>query len=104
MSDRRCRRERYNIVVTAPGFQKYQAKGVVLPVAQKLRVDIALTVGAVNEEIVVIRRERGAGGDAVVGHQFDHHRQAGESARTERTQLHAISHSGAGRGEPDRTG
>ncbi len=43
----------YDIVVTAAGFQKYQAKGVVLPVAQKLRVDIALTVGAVNEEITV---------------------------------------------------
>ena len=43
----------YNIVVTAPGFQKFEAKGVVLPVAQKLRIDIALTVGAVTEEIVV---------------------------------------------------
>ena len=43
----------YNIVVTAPGFQKYQAKGVVLPVAQKLRVDIVLTVGALSEEITV---------------------------------------------------
>jgi hypothetical protein len=43
----------YDIVVTAPGFQKYQAKGVVLPVAQKLRVDITLTVGAVSEEITV---------------------------------------------------
>ena len=43
----------YDVVVTATGFQKYLAKGVVLPVAQKLRVDIALTVGAVNEEITV---------------------------------------------------
>ncbi len=39
--------------MTAAGFQKYQAKGVVLPVAQKLRVDIMLTVGAVSEEITV---------------------------------------------------
>jgi Carboxypeptidase regulatory-like domain/TonB-dependent Receptor Plug Domain len=43
----------YNIVVTAAGFQKYQAKGVVLPVAQKLRIDIVLTVGALSEEITV---------------------------------------------------
>src|SRR5580704_696766 len=32
----------YNIVVTAKGFQKYTAKGVVLDVAQKIRVDIQL--------------------------------------------------------------
>jgi Carboxypeptidase regulatory-like domain/TonB-dependent Receptor Plug Domain len=43
----------YDVVVTATGFQKYLAKGVVLPVAQKLRIDIVLTVGAVNEEITV---------------------------------------------------
>ena len=43
----------YDIAVTAQGFQKYEAKGVVLPVAQKLRVDIALTVGSMSEEVVV---------------------------------------------------
>ncbi|MEQ1472535.1 MAG: carboxypeptidase regulatory-like domain-containing protein, partial [Candidatus Acidiferrum sp.] len=43
----------YDVVVTASGFQRYQAKGVVLPVAQKLRIDIVLTVGAVSEEITV---------------------------------------------------
>jgi carboxypeptidase family protein len=43
----------YNITVTAKGFQKYEAKNVVLQVAQKARVDVALTVGAVNEEVVV---------------------------------------------------
>src|SRR6202140_3156446 len=43
----------YNISVTAAGFQKSQAKGVVLPVAQKLRIDIVLTVGALSEEITV---------------------------------------------------
>jgi hypothetical protein len=43
----------YDIEVTATGFQKYQAKGVVLPVAQKLRVDIVMTVGSVSEEVVV---------------------------------------------------
>jgi len=43
----------YNIEVTAKGFQKYAAKEVVLDVAQKIRVDIQLTVGAVSEEVVV---------------------------------------------------
>ncbi len=43
----------YNIVVTAKGFQKYTAQKVVLDVAQKIRVDIQLTVGAVTEEVVV---------------------------------------------------
>jgi Carboxypeptidase regulatory-like domain/TonB-dependent Receptor Plug Domain len=43
----------YNLVVTAKGFQKYTAQGVVLDVAQKIRVDIQLNVGAVTEEVVV---------------------------------------------------
>jgi hypothetical protein len=43
----------YDIAVTSPGFQKYEAKSVVLPVAQKLRVDISLTVGAITEEVIV---------------------------------------------------
>jgi Carboxypeptidase regulatory-like domain/TonB-dependent Receptor Plug Domain len=43
----------YNITVTAKGFQKFEAKGVVLEVAQKARLDIALTVGAVTEEVLV---------------------------------------------------
>lgn len=43
----------YNITVTAKGFQKYQAKGVKLDVAQKSRIDITLTVGAITEVIEV---------------------------------------------------
>jgi hypothetical protein len=43
----------YNISVTAKGFQKFTAHGVVLDVAQKARVDVQLTVGSVNEEVVV---------------------------------------------------
>jgi hypothetical protein len=43
----------YNIHVSASGFQKYEAKNVVLQVAQKARVDVSLTVGAVSEEVVV---------------------------------------------------
>jgi len=43
----------YNLAVTAKGFQKYSATKVVLDVAQKIRVDVQLTVGAMNEEIVV---------------------------------------------------
>ncbi len=43
----------YNVVVTAKGFQKYTAKDVVLDVAQKIRVDIVLSVGQISEEVVV---------------------------------------------------
>jgi hypothetical protein len=43
----------YNITITAKGFQKFEAKGVVLEVAQKARLDVALTVGAVTEEVLV---------------------------------------------------
>jgi hypothetical protein len=43
----------YDVSVTAKGFQKYSAHGVVLDVAQKIRVDVQLTVGSVSEEVVV---------------------------------------------------
>jgi hypothetical protein len=43
----------YDISVSAKGFQKYSAHGVVLDVAQKIRVDVQLAVGSVSEEVVV---------------------------------------------------
>jgi hypothetical protein len=43
----------YNIAVTGRGFSRYSAKDVVLDVAQKIRVDIQLTVGTITEEVVV---------------------------------------------------
>ncbi len=43
----------YDVIVTAPGFKKYQAKGVKLDVAQKARVDVALQLGAVSEVLEV---------------------------------------------------
>ena len=44
----------YNIVVTAQGFKKFQAKDVVLRVAQKARVDVPLQVGAATTEVTVL--------------------------------------------------
>jgi len=44
---------KYTILVTAKGFQKFEAKNVVLDVAQKARLDVTLTVGTVTEEVVV---------------------------------------------------
>jgi hypothetical protein len=44
---------KYDIVVTATGFKKFQAKGVVLDVAQKARVDVPLQVGATSTEVTV---------------------------------------------------
>lgn len=43
----------YDIIVTAKGFEKYQAKGVKLDVAQKRRVDIQLTVGSIAQTVEV---------------------------------------------------
>jgi len=43
----------YDVSVSAKGFQKYVAQAVVLDVAQKARIDVQLTVGSVNEEVVV---------------------------------------------------
>jgi len=43
----------YDLNVTSPGFKAFSAKGVVLQVGQKARVDVDLEVGAVNTEVVV---------------------------------------------------
>jgi hypothetical protein len=43
----------YNVTVTAQGFKTYQAKGVILRVAQKARNDVTLQVGATGTEITV---------------------------------------------------
>ena len=43
----------YDITVTAPGFKKFQAKGVVLEVAEKARVDVTMEVGTINTEVIV---------------------------------------------------
>src|SRR5438552_5276689 len=42
-----------NVTVTAPGFKKYEAKGVILRVAQKARNDVALQVGTTSTEVTV---------------------------------------------------
>ncbi|HJX95813.1 MAG TPA: carboxypeptidase regulatory-like domain-containing protein [Candidatus Acidoferrum sp.] len=68
----------YDLVVTAKGFQKYTAKDVVLDVAQKLRVDVVLTVGAVTEEVVVtgesvaqVETQSSALSDTITGKQVN---------------------------------
>jgi hypothetical protein len=43
----------YDITVTAPGFKKYEAKGVILRVAEKARVDVTMQVGDANVEVLV---------------------------------------------------
>ncbi len=43
----------YNLSVVAEGFKKYEAKNIVLRVADKARANVALTVGAVTTEVVV---------------------------------------------------
>jgi hypothetical protein len=43
----------YDVSITATGFQKFQAKKVILRVGEKIRVDTKLVVGKVTSEIVV---------------------------------------------------
>jgi Carboxypeptidase regulatory-like domain/TonB-dependent Receptor Plug Domain len=43
----------YNLTVAAPGFKKFQATGIILSVAQKARVDVAMQVGGTNTEVTV---------------------------------------------------
>ncbi|MGO9086664.1 MAG: carboxypeptidase regulatory-like domain-containing protein [Terriglobales bacterium] len=43
----------YDVTITAPGFQKYEARKVILRVGEKLRVDTKLVIGKVTSEIVV---------------------------------------------------
>jgi hypothetical protein len=43
----------YNLSVSAKGFQKYTAQSIKLNVAEKARIDVTLTVGAMSEEITV---------------------------------------------------
>ena len=43
----------YNLSVSAKGFQKYTAQKIKLDIAEKARVDVTMTVGAMNEEITV---------------------------------------------------
>jgi hypothetical protein len=43
----------YDIIVTAAGFKKYEAKGVTLDVGEKARVDAPLEVGAITTEVIV---------------------------------------------------
>jgi Carboxypeptidase regulatory-like domain len=43
----------YNVTVTAQGFKKYVARGLILQVGQKARVDVAMEVGATTTEVTV---------------------------------------------------
>jgi len=43
----------YDLTITSTGFKKYEAKGVVLNVGEKARVNVALEVGAATTEVIV---------------------------------------------------
>jgi hypothetical protein len=38
----------YDVTITAPGFEKYEARKVILRVGEKLRVDTKLVIGKVT--------------------------------------------------------
>jgi hypothetical protein len=43
----------YDLTVTASGFKKYEAKHVVLDIAEKARINVALEVGTISTEVIV---------------------------------------------------
>jgi hypothetical protein len=43
----------YDLSVSAQGFKKYEAKGIILRVADKARVNVTLEVGSISTEVVV---------------------------------------------------
>jgi hypothetical protein len=43
----------YDLAVKTQGFKKYEAKGIVLNIAEKARVNVTLQVGTISTEIVV---------------------------------------------------
>ncbi len=47
----------YDISVTAPGFERYQVKGLVLRVAEKARADASLALGRVDTQVTVAGSE-----------------------------------------------
>ena len=49
----------YNLQVTAPGFERFEAAGIVLRVSRTERVDAKLAVGAVTAEVNVSGSELG---------------------------------------------
>jgi hypothetical protein len=50
----------YSLQVTAPGYEKFQAQGIVLRVSRVEKVDAKLTVGAVTAEVQVAGSDLGA--------------------------------------------
>jgi len=43
----------YDVTITAPGFEKFEARKVILRVGEKIRVDTKLVIGKVTSEVVV---------------------------------------------------
>ncbi|HZR56508.1 MAG TPA: carboxypeptidase regulatory-like domain-containing protein [Terriglobales bacterium] len=43
----------YNVTVSAPGFKKYEARGIILRVGEKARADVAMQVGAESTQVTV---------------------------------------------------
>jgi hypothetical protein len=47
----------YDLTVSDAGFKKYDAKGIILRVAEKTRVNVVLEVGAIDTEVIVQGQE-----------------------------------------------
>jgi len=98
----------YDLSVTAEGFKKYQAKGIILQVAEKARVNVVLEIGTISTEVVVqgaevaqVETQSSDLGDTVTGKEVTQLELNGRDF----TQLVALSpgvtnQSGSDEGEP----
>ncbi len=79
----------YDVIVTATGFKKFQAKGVTLDVAREGARRRFPRSRRHQHRSHCRRRQRGPGRDAVFRTRRHRHRERNHPARTERPKLHA---------------
>jgi hypothetical protein len=101
----------YDLTVTAGGFKKYEARGIILRVADKARVNVPLQVGTITTEVIVegadvaqVETQSSDLGNTVTGKEISQLELNGRDF----TQLVALSpgvtdQSGSDEGEPGAT-
>ncbi len=96
----------YELSVTAKGFKSFTARGIILQVAEKKRVDVALQLGEISEKVIVegVSVERRSGRDAVLRSLRRRHRQRNQPIGIERPQLRPARRPRSRRQQSNRSG
>jgi hypothetical protein len=94
----------YDITITANGFKKYAATGVVLRVGQKARADATLQVGEITTEVTVAGEAVAVVETQSAEISGNYHRQGDQPDHPERPQFLAACDPGAGGEQSDGRG